>query len=105
MQKYLKITGLTFGDNTECLVPVYCVAQFITEPTTLDRVLLRNFSSTSATDIVAIFHDATTTAKNIEMCNFVVDLMVKAQQQKYTNPYIEIAAVDFPVRVTNVTVS
>ena len=107
MQKYLKITGLTVGDNTECLVPVYSVAQVIKDSTgpNFDFVLLRNFSSTSATDIVAIFHDNTTAAKNIEMCNFISDLIVKAQQQSYTNPYLEIAAVDFPARVTHVTLS
>ena len=105
MQKYLKITGLTTGVNTESLVPVYSVAQVLKNTATIDRVLLRIFSSHSSGDIVALFHTATTQEKNIEMCNFISDLIVKANQRKYTEPYLEIAATDFPVTVTNVTVS
>jgi hypothetical protein len=105
MQKYLKITGLTVGVNTESIVPVYNVAQVLKNTATIDRVLLRIFSSHVSGDIVALFHAATTQEKNIEMCNFISDLIVKANQRKYTEPYLEIAATDFPVTVTNVTVS
>lgn len=103
MQKYLKITGLTAGVNTEALVPLYSIAQILKDATNLDRVLLRNFSSHANGDIITITTDVTTAEINLEMCNFIADLMVKAQQQKYTKPYIEVAATDFPVRVTNVT--
>ncbi len=107
MQKYLKITGLTTGVNTESLVPVYDVAQVVKDGTGPDFnfVLLRNFSSHVSGDIVAISHANGTEAQNIEMCNFVADLIMKAQQQKYTEPYLEIAATDFPVTVTNVAVN
>lgn len=107
MQKYLKITGLTAGVNTESLVPVYSVAQVIKDGTGPDFniVLLRNFSSHSSGDIVNILHANGTAAENIEMCNFISDLIVKAQQQSYTKPYLEIAATDFPSTVTNVTVN
>lgn len=106
MQKYLKITGLTTGVNTESLVPVYNVARIARDgsgPYTF--VELKYFSSHSSGDSITIVHENTTEAKNVEMCNFVSDLMLKAQQQKYTEPYLEIAATDFPVTVTNVTVN
>ena len=107
MQKYLKITGLTAGVNTESLVPVYSVARIVRDgsgPYTF--VELKCFSSHSNGDSIAINHESTPqSAKNIEMCKFVADLIMKAQQQKYTEPYLEIAATDFPVTVTNVTVS
>ncbi len=105
MQKYLKIIGLTAGVNTESLVPVYSVAQVIKDGTGPDFnfVLLRNFSSHSSGDIVAISHANGTEAQNVAMVNFISDLIVKAQQQSYTKPYLEIAATDFPSTVTNVT--
>jgi hypothetical protein len=58
MQKYLKITGLTTGVNTESLVPVYSVAQVIKDGSGADFnfVLLRNFSTHSSGDIVTISH-------------------------------------------------
>ena len=102
MQKYLKITGLTSGFNTESIVPLYSVANILKDSSNLDRVFLRNFSSHANGDIITIFTDVTTAAINLEMCNFIADLIVKAQQQKYTKPYIEVAATDFPVKVTNV---
>lgn len=107
MQKYLKITGLTAGVNTESLVPVYSVARITRDGTgpTFTSVGLKYFSSHSSGDSITIVHENTTEAKNVEMCNFVSDLMLKAQQQKYTEPYLEIAATDFPVTVTNVTVN
>jgi hypothetical protein len=107
MQKYLKITGLTAGFNTESLVPVYSVAQVIKDGTGPDFnfVLLRNFSSHSSGDIVTISHANGTEAQNVEMCNFISDLIVKANQRKYTEPYLEIAATDFPRTVTNVVIN
>ena len=107
MQKYLKITGLTAGFNTESIVPVYNVARIARDGTGPNYTLveLKCFSSHVSGDNIAITHENTTEAKNIEMCNFVADLIVKAQQQKYTEPYLEIAATDFPVTVTNVTVN
>lgn len=107
MQKYLKITGLTTGINTESLVPVYDVAQVIKDGAgpAFDFILLRNFSSHSSGDIVTISHANGTAEQNIEMCNFVSDLIVKANQRKYTEPYLEIAATDFPRTVTNVVIN
>ena len=88
MQKYLKITGLTAGANTESIVPVFQVAQVIKDGTGPDYniVLLRNFSSHSGGDIVNILHANGTAAENIEMVNFISDLIVKVQQQSYTKP-------------------
>ena len=106
MQKYLKITGLTVGFNTESIVPVYNVARIARDGTGPNYTLveLKCFSHLSG-DNIAITHENATEAKNIEMCNFVADLIMKAQQQKYTEPYLEIAATDFPVTVTNVVVN
>ena len=107
MQKYLKITGLTAGVNTESLVPVYNVARISRDGTgpNFDSLSIKCFSSHVSGDNITVAHENTTEAKNVEMCNFFADLMMKAQQQKYTEPYLEIAATDFPVTVTNVTVN
>lgn len=107
MQKYLKITGLTAGAQATSIVPVYSVAQVIKDGTGPDFnfVLLRCFSSHSNADIVTISHVNGTTEQNIAMVNFISDLIIKANQQSYTKPYLEIAATDFPSTVTNVIVN
>ena len=88
-------------------MPVFQVGQVNKDGTGPDYniVLLRNFSSHSGGDIVNILHANGTAAENIEMVNFISDLIVKVQQQSYTKPYLEIAATDFPSTVTNVTVN
>ena len=107
MQKYLKITGLTTGAQETSIVPVYSVGQVIKDGTGPDfnQVLLRCFSSHSNADIVTISHVNGTAAQNIAMVNFISDLIIKANQQSYTKPYLEIAATDFPSTVTNVIVN
>jgi len=56
-------------------------------------------------DQITVFHATGTAAENITMCNFIADLIIKAKQQKYGKPYLEIDAADFPSNVINVGIA
>lgn len=106
MQKYLKITGLTAGVNTESLVPVNGVSQLIPDATApLNFLLVRYFSSHNSGDIITLATPNATAEELVELANFFTDLIIKVNQQKYTEPYLEIAATDFPVQINNVVIN
>ena len=87
-------------------MPVNGVAQLIPDATApLNFILVRYFSSHSSGDIITLATVNASAAELVTLANFFTDLIVKVNQQKYTEPYLEIAATDFPVQINNVVIN
>lgn len=104
MGKFILVTGLGASPDNQ-LIPCDNVFMVLTEATPFNIVNIDYFLSDGSGDRIQVFHDAGTAAENVTMCNFVADLILKAKQQKYGKPYIEIDAADFPSTVVNVGLS
>tara|TARA_Y100000004_G_C8693465_1_gene318563 strand:+ start:160 stop:477 length:318 start_codon:yes stop_codon:yes gene_type:complete len=105
MEKFILVTGLGASPDNQ-LIP--CDNVFVVKPLgsgTHNSVKIDYFESDSSGHEIEVFHDDGTAAENITMCNFIADLILKAKQQKYGKPYLEIDAADFPSTVTNVGLS
>lgn len=104
MGKFILVTGLGPSPDNQ-LIPCDNVFIVRKQGSPFNAVRLDYFLSDDLGDQVTVTHAAGTAAENVTMCNFIADLILKAKQQKYGKPYLEIDAADFPSAVTNVTIA
>ena len=104
MGKFILVTGLAAATDNQ-LIPCDNVFTVLKQGSPFNSVRIDYFLSDDLGDRVTITHAAGTAAENVTMCNFISDLILKAKQQKYGKPYLEIDAADFPSAVTNVTIA